>query len=32
MLPKKAVVGMKKPRVVPPKVKPPGMANVDWAK
>jgi hypothetical protein len=29
---KKAAAGMKKPRAVAQKVKPPGMANKDWAK
>jgi hypothetical protein len=32
MPPKKAAAGMKKPRAVAPKVKPPGMADEDWAK
>jgi hypothetical protein len=32
MPPKKAVAGMKNPRLVAPKVKPPGMADEDWAK
>jgi hypothetical protein len=32
MPPKKAAAVMKKPRMVAPKVKPPGMADEDWAK
>jgi hypothetical protein len=32
MPPKKAAAGMKKLRVVAPKVKPSGMADEDWAK
>jgi hypothetical protein len=32
MQPKKAAVAMKKPRMVAPKVKPPGMADEDWTK
>jgi hypothetical protein len=32
MPPKKAAAAMKKPRMVVPMVKPPGMADEDWAK
>jgi hypothetical protein len=32
MPPKKAAVGMKKPRAVAPKVKPANMSNADWEK
>jgi hypothetical protein len=32
MPPKKAAAGMKKPRAVALKVKPPGMADEDWEK
>jgi hypothetical protein len=32
MSPKKTTAAMKKPRMVAPKVKPPAMADEDWAK